>query len=103
MNTLEKMMGEHGCFLIVGAAPADMPEGYAAYCMMVRVDKTEVTEMDVYVDGSADTVDDLSWMSVELLRGDLITFADPVVSITLTGETNSVLCYLMPTDYIAAE
>jgi hypothetical protein len=102
MNTLEKLLGNKGCYLIVGSDPTLLPTGYAAYAVVVRIDDTEITEVDEIIAGERQTLDDATWEGVAFLQGEFIPFANPVVSFTLTNETDSVLCYLQPTDWMEA-
>jgi len=103
MNTLDKMIGAGGCFYVLGASEASIPAGYTAYAAMIGVDATEIATVDELIDGVATELADASWEGVALLRGDLITFENPITSITLTNETDSVICYLEPTSYVAPE
>jgi exosome complex RNA-binding protein Rrp4 len=103
MNTLEKIMGTKGCFLVIGATETDMPEGYAAYSLIVAVDSTIIASVVEFKDGGPVELTTASWEGVELKRGDIITLEYPVVTITLTAATDSVFCYLEDTTYVAEE
>jgi len=100
-NALEKIAGVSGCFLIVGEVKTAMPEGYAAYAIIVRTDATVIATLDHLIESVPVTLADASWEGKALLRGDLITFEFPVVTITLTAAGDSVFAYLQPTEYVA--
>jgi hypothetical protein len=100
MNTLQKLLGTHGCFIATGDSETTMPVGYAAYAVTVRIAATEITTVDELIAGVATELADASWENVALIQNDFITFENPIVSITLNDEADSVLCYLEPTDWI---
>ncbi len=103
MNTLEKLIGSSGCFVVDGASEATMPAGYAAYAIRVASDNTEIATLDELIEGVATELVDASWESLALSRGDFISFTNPVVAITLTNAGDRVFCYLEPTDYVLPE
>jgi len=101
MNIIDKMIGTNGCFLVDGSSEATMPEGYAAYAIIVAADSTEIATLDELIAGVATELADASWEGVALSRGDFIPFNNPVVAITLTNAGDRIFCYLEPTDYVA--
>jgi hypothetical protein len=103
MNTLEKLIGGKGCFMIVGDSEGVIPSGSAAYACIIGIDDTQITTLNHLVSGAVIELTDASWESVALKRGDYIVFENPVVSITLNGASDSIICYLEPTDYIEPE
>jgi hypothetical protein len=100
MNTLEKMLGAKGCYLIVGDSEKEMPVGYAAYGAVVGIDDTEISTLDHLIAGTPTELADATWESVALKQGDFIPFEYPVVAITLTNATDRLFCYLEETDYV---
>ena len=98
MNTLVKIAGSKtGIF--TGVGPHAMPTGFAAYCILPRVDDTQIKSVtEVNRDsGIAAAVTNETWESVALKAGiDMIVTDDHITSITLNAAGDSIIVYMIP-------
>ncbi len=94
MNELNRIVGKRA-EMVVGATKFTIPTGFSAYAMVVRVDGTIVATLsEMRGNAAAVAVTTKTWEGIALIKGDYVPFEFPVVDITLTGATDSVILYL---------
>jgi hypothetical protein len=101
MNTLDKIVGTHGTFLVDGATKTILPTGMAAFAIVVGTDLTTIDAVDEIINNAVVALDSATWEGVALAKGDYIAFANPINAITLTNAGDRVFLYLEPSDYVA--
>ncbi len=98
MNELKKLAGGSRQELVVGSTKYNIPSGFAAYALRVRVDETNIAAIEEVRSKGAEAVEvtDKSWQGEDLMSGEEIFFEHPIRSITLTNATDSIFLYLRP-------
>lgn len=97
MDTLNRLLGAQ-CQIIAASGVTAIKTRYQAYGCKVRVDNTQITSVTKVENDDAATgaVTGESWMDINLIAAEYISFEDPIISITLGSGTPSVMMFLEP-------
>lgn len=92
-NTIDRVVGGSESQVVVGNVAFDVQNNLAAYAITCRVTGTIIAAITVRDNDGNDRAYAPTWLGIELNQNDYFVSLFPIVQITLTAATDSIVLH----------